>query len=279
MMISCVPYCLLVLLLMTSPAASAQAMNDLGMMGESGVVFTPTTGITPVSHFRLDLTRVNFLRSGAERLNSIGLSTGLSTNMEFTVKFQTLEPGTSLTPSVIGFGGKFALPFGLPLISQSAIWAEFISSGSVNFFSIIPSSINRGAFVFQPLLLRNINGHLILGLTGIDNTQRFLVGSNGSYIINGLLKVGGEIQYNYYGNSDVQGSMLILLRAHPNVCVQLSPGYLRSPGVSSWMFSLGVSVSSTSIYFVMPEQPKQKGNEIPSIDELEKQIREEKKEN
>jgi len=91
------------------------------------------------------------------------------------------------------------------------------------------------------------------------------------------VKLGGEIQYNYYGLDDVSESILILLRVHPNISIQLNPGYLQSSTVASWMFSVGVSVSTASVELTSSDNAMNKKTNVPSFDDLEKQIREEKK--
>src|SRR5437868_1924453 len=96
-------------LLLAAPAGNAQIMNDLGMMGGSGLVLTPTTAVTPESHFRLDVTRVSYFSAGAGSLNSYGMTNGLSPNMEITAKFQTAQSGDALAPSFIGLGAKLVL--------------------------------------------------------------------------------------------------------------------------------------------------------------------------
>src|SRR5208283_2625984 len=108
-MISRRRYCLLVFFFLSSSMVSAQVMNDLGMVGGSGLVFTPTIGVTPEAHFRVDASRINFLRPGSGGMNSIGITSGLSQNLEFTVEFQSAQTGESISPSFIGFGGKFVL--------------------------------------------------------------------------------------------------------------------------------------------------------------------------
>jgi hypothetical protein len=270
-------YPLVILLLLASLEVCAQNLGDLGMMGGSGIAVTPTTAVTPESHFRLDVTRMNLLRSGEKGMNSFGLTSGLSPNMEFTAKFQSVQAGTSLSPSFIGMGGKFVLPFLLPYDSRSAIWAEAVSTPDENTSSFIPSEIYRAVLVVQPSSLRKLNGNLLIGLTAAENTSRLALGCNASQAINGILKVGGELQYNYYGGNDLQESILVLVRAHPNVCIQLSPGYLHSSTLTSLMVSVGLSVSTSSIEFLPVDRSKDKPNEIPSFDELEKQIRGEKK--
>ena len=94
-----------------------------------------------------------------------------------------------------------------------------------------------------------------------------------------MLKIGGEYLYNYYGRDDRQESMLILVRTIPNVCVQLSPGYLQSSIMSTWIFTVGFSVSTAGIEFVTPDNSKNKNNNTPSFDDLEKQIHDEQKDN
>jgi len=167
----------------------------------------------------------------------------------------------------------------LPLEFRSAIWAEIVSTSNPNTAPIFSSAINRGGFVLHPSLIEKFNGNILLGITDADNTTKFAAGCNASHIVSGSVKIGGEFLYDYYGRNDRQESMLILLRAMPNVCVQLSPGYLQSSVMSTWMFSVGVSVSTVSIEFVNPDNSKDKKNNTPSFDDLEKQIREEQKDN
>ena len=125
-------------------------MNDLGMVGGSGLVFTPTIGVTPEAHFRVDASRISFLRSGDGGVNSIGITSGLSQNMEFTAKFQSAQAGESIAPSFIGFGGKFVLPITLPFEFRTAIWAEKVSTSNPNTAPIFSSSIDReGSFVIR----------------------------------------------------------------------------------------------------------------------------------
>jgi hypothetical protein len=137
--------------------------------------------------------------------------------------------------------------------------------------------MSRSAFVVQPNILRNVNGNILVGISSADNVKRLLAGCNASRIVNGLLKIGGELEYNYFGRSDLHESALLLFRAHPNVCVQVSPGYIQSSATSFWMISIGVSFSTSGIELVSAEKPTDKQNVLPSIEDLEKQLREEKK--
>ncbi|HMD13854.1 MAG TPA: hypothetical protein VKI62_04450, partial [Bacteroidota bacterium] len=173
----------------------------------------------------------------------------------------------------------FVMPFTLPFEFRSAIWAEVVSTSNPNTAPIFSSSIDRGGFVLHPSLDEKFNGNILLGITDADNTKKFAAGCNASRIVNGSVKIGGEFLYNYYGRNDRQESMLILLRAMPNVCVQLSPGYLQSSVMSTWMFSVGFSISTASIEFATPDNSKDKNSNTPSFDDLEKQIREEQKDN
>jgi hypothetical protein len=250
-------------------------MNDLGTMGGSGVAFTPTIMVTPESHLRLDMTRVNFLRPGSGGMNSIAITAGLSPNMEFSTKVQSIQTGTLLSPAFVGFGGKLVLPFYLPFGSRSALWAEIISTTSSSAGSLLPPSVNRFAMIVQPAILRKTNAYLLLGITASEGAQRLLAGCNVSRVVSSLIKVGGEVQYNYFGRGDLLGSSLILFRLNSNMCVQLNPGYVQSSQTTSWMISLGLSVSTAGIELITAEKPKEK--EIPSFDDLEKQVRDEKK--
>ena len=278
MMTSSGRYCSLVVLLLLSPfLVCAQPSTDLGMMGGSGITFTPTTAVTPESHFRLDMARVNLLRSGARGMNSFGLTSGLSPNMEFTAKFQSVQAGTALSPSFIGFGGKFLLPVYLPFESRTAIWVDFVSTPDNNNASFVPGAVYRGVLVVQPALLRKLNGNILLGMTEADNAKQFAAGFNASRTISEIVKLGGEFEYNYYGRHDLQESVLMLVRVHPNVCIQLSPGFLHSSVMSSWMFSAGVSFSTTNIELSTIDKVKEKTTDVPSFDDLEKQIHGEKK--
>ena len=153
----------------------AQNMNDLGMMGGSGIASTPTIAITPESHFRLVMTRMNLLRPGAGRLNSFGVTGGLSSNMEFTVKFQSIEMGAGLSPSFVGFGVKLVLPFDFPFESRAAVWGEVVLTSNENLQSFLPSRIDRGSLVLQPAAFRKFNGNILLGLTSVDFHKHVLV--------------------------------------------------------------------------------------------------------
>ncbi len=235
--------------------------------------------MTPEAHFRVDASRISFLRSGDGGVNSVGITSGLSENMEFTAEFQSAQAGETISPSFIGFGGKFVLPITLPFEFRTAIWAEKVSTSNPNTAPIFSSSIERGGFIVHPSLIGKFNGNIFLGITDADNTKKFAAGCNASHIVNGSFKIGGEYLYNYYGRNDRQESMLILVRTIPNVCVQLSPGYLQSPVMSTWMFTAGISISTASIEFVTPDNSKDKNNNTPSFDDLEKQIRDEQKEN
>ena len=203
-------YCLLTFFFFSSSMVSAQIMNDLGMVGGSGLVFTPTIGVTPEAHFRVDASRISFLRSGDGGVNSVGITSGLSENMEFTAEFQSAQAGESISPSFIGFGGKFVLPITLPFQIRTAIWAEKVSTSNPNmppFFH--HRSSGEGSF-WHLSLIEKINGNILLGITDADNTKKFAAGCNVSHIVNGCLKIGGEHLYNYYGRNDRQESMSFL---------------------------------------------------------------------
>ncbi len=273
-----VTYGLICFLLALVPGVlMAQSSNDLGMMGGSGITVTPTAAVTPESHFRLDMTRISLLRTGGRGVNSFALTNGFSSNVEFTMKFQSLQSGNALSPSFVGIGGKVVLPFETRVVNKVALWMEAESSPSRFPETFMPSVIYRGLVVVQPSLLRVINGNLLLGMSSAEQVNRFSAGFNVSRTFTDFAKVGGELQYNYYGNGDLQESALLLIRALPNVCIQVSPGYLRSPMMSSWMISAGVSFSTSNIDFVTVDKVKEQAPEIPSIDDLEKEIRGEKK--
>lgn len=265
-----------VILLSTLKAVS-QPINDLGMAGVSGVFLAPTIATMPESHFRADLTRMSVSGLNAGVINGVDVTGGLSPNIEFSVKYQSLATSTSISPSFIGIGGKFVLPFVLPFDSRSALWAETNSTQSADTTLFFPVAIVRGALVMQPAVLSRLNGTLLAGIARVNNVNRFLGGFNGAQAINAFLKIGGEFLYNYYGRNDRQESVNLLLRVHPNLCLQISPGYLQAASVSSWMVSFGITASTTGIEFIAPEKPKTKTEELPSFDDLEKQIKDEQK--
>ncbi|MFI5253434.1 MAG: hypothetical protein ACHQQQ_13500 [Bacteroidota bacterium] len=270
-------YCTYIVLLAAASISHTQTVSDLGMMGGSGLTFTPILAVTPESHFRFDMTRLNFLNAGTGNINTFGITGGLSSNMEFSAKFQSVQAGTSLSPAFIGFGGKIVAPLDFPYGTHIAFWDEVVSTSNVVSLKLMPIRVNRAMIIIQPGILRYLNGDLLMGLTSIDNTKRLVFGFNGSRSLNGWLKIGGEFQNNYYGINDRQESMLILLRPQSNLCLQLSPGYLQSSAASSWMFSIGICASTAGIEFINPEKPKEKPMLVPSIDDLEKQLNEEKK--
>jgi hypothetical protein len=266
----------LVIIMAAHSVLFGQSINDLGVMGGSGVVMTPTTSVNAVSQFRLDMVHLNFTHAGRNALYGYNLTSGLSPNLEFFAKFQMGETRTSLWQSFTGFGGKLVLPFGLPYLDQAALWGELVSTPLEDSMVFYPATIYRSAFVLRPTLLNSIRANVILGAANSGGENGFLGGLNASIALSQSVKFGAEFIYGYYHKQDKQELLNITYRPISNVCLQLAPGYYQAPEASSWMVSAGITVSTADIDFMPKPKPKET-IVIPSIDDLEKQMNEEKK--
>jgi hypothetical protein len=254
--------------------AYTQTYTELGAVSGSGLKILPSTSVAPTAQFRLNTSRIDFLHRGQRGMNIYELSAGFSPNLEGYLKFSTEEYNAISSIASVGFGAKFQLPFSLPVVDRSAIWGETIYSEDDR-STVFPSAINRYGFM-SSIEWQYSKAILLFGFSGESNLDRVLLGTGYMIGLNRSLQVGAEILYGYVDNHSIHAFLAGTYRIVSNVSIQMSPGYLQSSSVTTFLFSAGISISTADIDFTPVNEPTIDEFHIPSFEEIEKQTKEEK---
>ncbi len=267
-------YYQIVLIVCATYSAAAQHFNDQGMMSGTGVVFVPTTGIAPVAQFRVQLGRVEYLRKNLRGLNVFELNGGLSTNLEGYIKLYSEQTGTIVSATSFGIGGKFQMPFKLPLVEHLALWTESISSQKIDSAATFSQNILRGG-ISTGFRIGNFQPTLFAGIANVKNNFKPIGGFGILLPLNTSVMIGGELFYNYFYRDDIHESITGIVRLLPNISLQVSSGYTSSAKLKSWIITAGISVSTADLDFT-PKAPQQPQMLVPPIEEMEKLSSQEK---
>jgi hypothetical protein len=263
-------YWLLFLTMAVAGNGTAQLFTDQGLYSGSGLTVLPTATIAPPSEFRVQYSRVNFLSHGRNGLNVIGLSSGLSSSLEWYMRLTSEQVGTTLSQVAYGFGGKFRYPGILPVVRRLALWVDKTTSDQPQYSSIYPLDAMRLG-VTTTVDSNGIHPTMMLGIAKFDDRVRPLVGGGVTIAAGNHAQIGLEIVHCYLGVNSSQAAASASFRLMSNISVLVSPGYLSTSSASTWTFSLGISFSTSDIDFHPAYEEKHEEEYlIPSIEELEK---------
>ena len=259
---------------MATFATAQTTFTDLGISGGSSIVIVPTISIAPSSQLRVNMGRVDFLRSGMKGYNVFSLHGGFSTNLETFISMYSEQTGAISSDVSYGIGGKFLLPVSIPAIGNLAVWCETISSPFTSQKGLFPKNITRFFFI-SGRSIGSFNPILIAGAMNINHKYLPVAAVGGTYPLTSEFKIGGEGIYNYFGMREKQGMLSGMVRMFSNISVQMSGGYMYSKPISSWIFSAGLSLATTDLN-LSPKPSAAPKVIVPSFEDMEKMSIEEK---
>jgi len=270
---------LIILSQVAAGRVSAQMFTDQGVMSGSGLVMLPTATVAPSSEMEFQYSRLGFMQDGSSRVNIFSLNSGFSTSVEGYVRLTSEELRTVSSQISYSFGAKFRYPGDLPVVRRLAFWGESTFSDMENQTkpALFPTQATRwGAAVsvdsngFRPTFFAGGFEHqgVITAMAGAGLTVA--LGHRGQLAL--------EYMYGYFGPSTDHGAVTTSLRILPDISLHLSPGYITAGALRSWMFSAGISFSTTDIDYHQIKEPGSVKDEfsLPSLDDLEHQTKEEK---
>ena len=251
--------------------SSAQLFTDQGLFSGSGLTVVPTATVIPSTEFRLQYSRVNYLRSGRTGLNVLGLGAGFSSSLEGYMRVSAEQLGARQSLVAYGFGGKFRLPLLLPVVRRLALWAEATTSDQYNSSALYPTDAVRGG-VTATFDSNGIHPTIFLGIAKVQNKARPLVGAAVTMAAGNYAQLGLEFVHGYLGLNSAQAAATASLRIFSNISLHASPGYQSMAGVSTWIVSVGISCTTSDIDFhPLIEEKKENGFILPSIEEIERE--------
>jgi hypothetical protein len=263
-------------LLFTAVYAPAQTYSDQGVGGVSGIFVLPTPTIAPKAQFRLIGNQVGFARGSTRGLTTVGIGGGFSSHVEAFVAVGEEQSPMNGALASYAYGGKFLLPFSLPMAKQVALWFESVSSTGIRTGTPYPTNVLRTGASIVPF--RNgIRPLLVLGMTIEQHRVAGLFGAGVTQALSHDLQIGGEIVHGYAGKGSTQGVGTVAFRVLPYVCLQIGAGYLGGASVNGAILQAGLAVGTADIDFLPVIVEKRSGFELPTIDEIEQQSREEQK--
>lgn len=265
------------IIVMAATAMAQSSFTDLGISGGSGIVIVPTTSVAPSSQLRVNMGRVDFLRSGSKGYNVISVLGGFSTHLETFISMQSEQVGSVRSNISCGIGGKLLLPFRIPAVGTLAIYAETNSSPYSAGDGILPMNINRFCLIAgKPFGI--VSPVIIAGAVSQEGARGYqpMAAIGGTIPLGSQFKLGVEGAYNHFGKREKQGMLTGMVRIFSNVSLQAGGGFIHSEPVSSWLFSAGLSFTTADLDLA-PKQISPAKNIVPSFEEMEKISDEEKK--
>jgi hypothetical protein len=265
-----------ILLLLVAVNAPAQTYSDQGQTGTSGIFVLPTTTVSPRAQFRVYGGRVSFTRGATRGLNTFGISGGFSSHVEAFVSLSEEQSPMKGALASYAFGGKFLLPFSVPMTSQVALWIESVSSTGIRTGEPYPTNVLRtGASIvpfqngFRPVLMlgMTIERHRVAGLFGAGVTHAF----------SHEIQAAAEVVHGYAGHGSTQAVGNIAVKVLPYACLQVGAGYLAGTSGDGAILRMGLSVGTADVDFLPVIVERRTEFQLPTIEEIEQQSREEQK--
>ena len=264
-----IPAILLLTIFAALPAAS-QNYAELGAMSGTGLFFMPTSSSSPNAQFRIDGSRLGLFEHGGRGVNLVSISSGLSRNVEAYLKFTNEQSGFAQSTVAMNVGGKFTVPVLLPVIKLVSLWGEFATSQSEDHSQLYPFKYSRSALIITPFT-DVVRPSLLIGAAkpqdsgGDLMTGACLVLSPGH-----MTQFGLEYLHGYAGRGSDDVTLNGNVRLFSNISLHAGPGYVSRPAVSGWIWTIGLSLSSSDVDFhpVIVEQKNE--YKLPSIEEIEK---------
>jgi hypothetical protein len=261
---------------MTIPAV-AQNYAELGVMSGTGVVFMPTSSVSPNAQFRVDGSRIGLFQQGGHGLNLISISSGLSRFVEAYLNFTNEQSGYAQSTTAMNIGGKFTLPVIVPLIKLVSLWGEFATSQSEDHSQLYPLKYSRAAIIVTPFT-NGIRPSILIGTAKPQNTGGDLM-TGGSLVVspNHTTQLGIEYLHGYAGDGTNDITLNGNVRLFSNISLHAGPGYVSRPTVSGWIWTIGLSLSSSDVDFHPVIVEHKSEYRLPSIEEIEKESSGDKK--
>ncbi len=271
-------YGILTLVFLLSTGSKAQLFTDQGVFSGSGLTVIPTATVVPSNEFRIQCTRLTHFQSEKNGLNVFGLSSGFSSTLEGYIRLTSEQTPSVSSQIAYTFGGKFRLPFMVPLVRRVAFWFESTESDMSPASTLYPTEALRYGAV-ATFDSNGIHPSLLLGVSKLDGKFRSLIGAGVTVATSHTTQVGLEVMHGYLTSRSLQVYASGSARLFPNISVQISPGYVTTSAQSSWMVSIGISCSTADIDFHPQSEAVANGEEfqMPSFEEIEKQSVDEKK--
>lgn len=259
---------LFVILIICNIKAYSQAFTDQGVASGSSIILLPTGSIAPTANFRIQFHHFTFFQKHS--WNSIDITAGLSSHLEFYIKYAAELNQKFMPATTTGFGGKFQFPFDIPYIYRSALWAEYVNSAAFDKFALFPSDLVRFGVVTS-LYTNAIEPTLFLGVNRFQSQTRFLGSFGSTYSLSDKAKLGLEFTYGYFGNHDFTSLVSITYKIFSNLSTQLTAGYISATSIKSYTISAGLSLTTGLIDF-SPRKEVEVKQIVPSFDEIMKSI-------
>jgi hypothetical protein len=266
-----------IIIAVTSLPAVAQNYYELGVMSGTGMVFMPTSSISPNAQFRLDVSRLGLSQHGGHGLNLYSVSSGLSEYVEAYIKFTSEQSGYAQSTNSVDIGGKFTLPFIIPILKLVSVWGEYSTSQNEDHSQLSSPKCSRVALIVTPFA-NGVRPSVLIGTAKEqDAEETFMIGACVVVSPNHTTQFGIEYLHGYagIGTNDVSANGNV--RLFSNISLHAGPGYMSRPSISGWIWTIGLSLNSADIDFHPVFVEHKKEYKLPSIEEMEKGSFENKK--
>jgi hypothetical protein len=251
--------------------ASAQTYGAPGMFSGVGLSLMPGTSVAPKAEMRLDLSRLQYLRSSGMGSNNVVLGAGMSSNLDVYIRLVGEQVGAISSATSMAYGAKLLLPFRLPAVREAALWFEAASSEGGDRTALFSMELTRVAIVAKT----GPNGSHALILAGAaigEESSSVMAGLGWVLPLSHAAVVSPEAIYGYFGNDGYALFLNGALRVLPTISLQVNPGYCRSRGLESALLTVGLSISTAAFDFGARAEEKQlrEGFTLPTIEEMER---------
>lgn len=253
--------------------ALAQSYSAPGMGSGTSTILLPSTATIPSSHFRVQGSRLQPSRTVQHASTMIDIAGGFSRYLEiyFNLSLETI--GGESDNDLFGAGAKLRIPEDALFGVESALWWETARGGSYAGAAFEPSSLTRTGLVVNTGM-GDVTLMLTGGVTIGEGRVRPLAGVAGTYPVSSSLLVSAELNRGYYGTDDYMVLMGGAVRLLPNISMQASPGYIWNGRTGGFTLLAGLCISTAAMDF-LPAVIKEEGSGIPSIEEIERMLKEE----
>ena len=256
-----------------------QPYTTPGLLSGAGLCMMPSTDVAPAAHFRIDLGRIELLRASKPGANSVVLGCGMSSNLEIYARLIGEQTGSIASTTSVGYGGKLLLPFRLPVVRSAAIWFESGSSEVADPAATLSGQMNRCG-ILASTGESGSRGLFLAGASFNHGESSVLLGAGWVRPLTHSIMLSPEAVYGYLGRKSAALILNGAVRIVSNVSLQVSPGYVYSSGAGSGVIAFGLSVSTADFDYAYRPADQRTGSEVhlPTIEELQKQINDDQKE-
>lgn len=260
------------LLLCAAVPAMAQTNGAPGLFSGSGLSLMPDTYVAPKAQLRLDVSRLQYLRSEARGSNNFVLSAGMSSNLEVYLRLIGEQTGSISSDVSTAYGGKLLLPIRFPVLREAALWFEAASSQPVDRRAMLSVQVNRAAFV-AGTGPNGAHAVILAGAAYNEDAATVMAGAGWVQPLSHDAVVSPEAIYGYFGRDSYAFMLNGAIRVLSYANVQISPGYCRSNGTTSATITVGFSLSTAPFDFnSRTAETKMRQNVLlPTIEEMERE--------